>query len=159
MLGLFFEEIETGLAADLGSYAFSRDNVLAFARKFDPQPFHVDDAAAEAGPFGRLAASGWHTAAGWMKCYVATNDAARARLAAEGKLLPETGPSPGFTALRWAMPVYPGDVVSYRSVVTGKRELASRPAWGLVETRNTGTNQNGATVFSFQGKVLTKRRG
>lgn len=159
MLGLYFEEIDTGQPAELGTYAFTRDNVLAFARRFDPQPFHVDDAAAAAGPFGKLAASGWHTAAGWMKCYVATNDAARSRLAAKGRSLPEIGPSPGFTALRWTVPVFPGDAIAYRSVVTGKRELASRPAWGIVETHNTGTNQNGVVVFSFNGKVLTARRG
>lgn len=159
MLGLFFEEIEMGLSAELGACVFTREKMLDFARQFDPQPFHVDDAAAASGPFGRLAASGWHTAAGWMKCYVASNDAARARLAAAGKPLPAIGPSPGFTALRWAMPVYPGDEIAYRSVVTGKRELSSRPAWGIVETHNTGTNQNGAVVFSFEGKVLTARRG
>ncbi|MBI3673528.1 MAG: dehydratase, partial [Rhizobiales bacterium] len=128
------------------------------ARKFDPQPFHVDDEAAARGPFGRLAASGWHTAAAWMKCYVASNHAAEARLATDGKALPEGGPSPGFTNLRWTKPVYPGDTVSYRSVITGKREMATRPKWGIVLSLNEGRNQAGELVFGFEGKVLVARR-
>ena len=158
MLGLYFDEIETGLAVELGSDHFTRETVLRFARKFDPQPFHVDDAAAAIGPFGKLAASGWHTAAGWMKCYVATNDAARARLTAEGKVVPEGGPSPGFTNLKWLKPVYPGDTLTYRCKVTGKRVLASRPKWGIVSSMNEGRNQHGELVFSNEGKVLVARR-
>ncbi len=157
MLGLFPEEIDEGLAVGLGSYHFTRDSVLAFAHKFDPQPFHLSEEAGLAGPFGRLSASGWHTAAGWMKCYVASNDAARTKLQAAGKTLPEIGPSPGFTNLKWLKPVYPGDTVQYRCTVTSKRELASRPQWGLVFSLNEGFNQNGELVFSFEGKVLTAR--
>jgi acyl dehydratase len=158
VIGLYFDEIEEGMAIELGSYAFTREAVLKFARAFDPQPFHIDAAAAEAGPFGKLAASGWHTAAAWMKCFVATNDAARAKRAGESHALPETGPSPGFANLKWIKPVFPGDVVSYRSVVTAKRALASRPRWGLVESLNEGRNQNGELVFSFEGRVLVQRR-
>jgi len=158
MIGLYLDEIETGRAFDLGSYQFTRDNVLAFARKFDPQPFHVDDEAAARGPFGRLAASGWHTAAAWMKCYVATNHAGQARMRAEGKEPAPSGPSPGFTNLKWLKPVYPGDTLTYRSVVTGSRPLASRPQWGLLLSNNEGFNQHGDLVFSFDGKVLAARR-
>ena len=157
MIGLCFDEIEVGFAVDLGSYSFTRENVLAYARKFDPQPFHMDDEAAARGPFGRLAASGWHTAAGWMKCYVAANQAAEARRKEDGKPGVAVGPSPGFTNLKWLKPVYPGDTVSYRSVVTGKRGLDSRPDWGLVLSLNEGFNQNRELVFSFEGKVLTPR--
>lgn len=158
MLGLYLDEIEVGLVAELGSYSFTRDNVLKFARRFDPQPFHVDDAAAAKGPFGKLAASGWHTAAGWMKCYVAANQKAEAALKARGKVPLPVGPSPGFTNLKWLKPVYPGDTVRYRSTVTGKRHLASRPGWGMVMSLNEGFNQHGELVFSFEGKVLTAMR-
>jgi acyl dehydratase len=158
MMGLWLDEIEVGAAHELGAYAFTRENVLAFVRKFDPQPFHLDDEAAAASHFGRLSASGWHTAAAWMQCYVATNTRQRGRLAAEGKALPEGGPSPGFTNLRWLKPVYPGDMVSYRATVTGKRALASRAGWGILESHNEGVNQDGALVFSFEGKVLAARR-
>ena len=74
------------------------------------------------------------------------------------KLSPEVGPGPGFTNLKWLKPVYPGDTVRYRSTVTGKRELASRPQWGIVFSLNEGFNQKGELVFSFEGKVLTARR-
>jgi hypothetical protein len=69
MLGLFLEDIDEGLSVDLGSYHFTRESILKFARKYDPQPFHVDEEAALRGPFGKLSASGWHTASGWMKCF------------------------------------------------------------------------------------------
>jgi acyl dehydratase len=158
MLGLYFEEHDEGITAALGYYDFTRENVLAFARKFDPQPFHLDDEAAARGPFGKLSASGWHTAAGWMKCYVASNHEARARLAAVGKALPEVGPSPGFNDMRWHRPVFVGDTVIYSSRVTSTRPLASRPEWGIVFSHSKGVNQNGELVFSFDGKVLTARR-
>jgi acyl dehydratase len=154
MLGLFLHEIDEGLSVDLGSYHFTREGILKFAKRYDPQPFHLSDEAGMAGPFGALSASGWHTAAGWMKCYVATNDAARARLLAAGKASPESGPSPGFTNLKWLKPVYPDDTVSYRSIVTSKRALASRPQWGIVFSMNEGFNQRGELVLSFEGKVL-----
>jgi acyl dehydratase len=158
MIGLYLEDIAVGLSVELGSYTFTRESALRFAKAFDPQAFHLDDDAAAKGPFGRLAVSGWHTAAGWMKCYVATNEAARAKLLAEGKTAPELGPSPGFENLKWLKPVFPGDTVTYRSAVTGKRQLASRPQWGLVLSHNEGRNQAGELVFSFDGKVLTRRR-
>ena len=83
--------------------------MIAFAAQFDPQPFHLDEAAAKASLFGALSASGWHTAAGWMKCYVATNQAAEARIRAEGRVPAPLGPSPGFENLVWHRPVTPGD--------------------------------------------------
>jgi acyl dehydratase len=158
MLGLALEDIGEGRSVVLGSYQFTRDNILAFAQRYDPQPFHLSDEAGIAGPFGALSASGWHTASAWMKCYVASNEAARAELAALGNILPEVGPSPGFANLKWLKPVFPGDVVSYRCTVTSKRELNSRPQWGLVFSLNEGFNQKGELVFSFEGKVLTARR-
>ena len=158
MLGLFLEDIDESLSVDLGSYHFSRECILKFARKYDPQPFHVSEEAGLAGPFGALSASGWHTASGWMKCFVATNSTARSKLLAMGKLSPEVGPSPGLTNLKWLKPVYAGDTVSYRCIVTSKRALASRPQWGLVFSMNEGFNQMGELVFSFEGKVLTARR-
>jgi acyl dehydratase len=158
MLGLFLEDIDEGLSVDLGSYHFTRESIMKFASKFDPQPFHVDEEAALRGPFGKLSASGWHTASGWMKCFVATNDAARAKQHAAGKIPAEAGPGLGFTNLKWLKPVFPDDTVNYRCTVTGKRELASRPQWGIVFSMNEGYNQSGDLVFSFEGKVLTARR-
>jgi acyl dehydratase len=158
MMGLFYEEIEAGLSVELGSHHFTREAVLAFAKAYDPQRFHVDETAAAAGPYGGLIASGWHTAAAWMKCYMAANEAYRGRRASKGEALPEQGPSPGFVNLKWLKPVRPGDTIGYRAKVTGKRALASRPDWGLVESLNEGINQKGETVYSFEGRVLVQRR-
>jgi acyl dehydratase len=158
MMGLALEDIAVGLSVELGRMDFTRENVLEFARRFDPQPFHVSDEAAARGPFGRLAASGWHTAAGWMRSYVATNLAGEAKRRTEGRTVHVVGPSPGFTNLKWLRPVYPGDTITYRLTVTGKRELASRPGWGIVFSLNEGCNQEGELVFSFEGKVLTPKR-
>lgn len=158
MMGLAFEDTEVGMSFDLGSYHFTREKILEFARRFDPQPFHVSDDEAKRGPFGQLAASGWHTGAGWMKCYVATNQREEERRKATGLPVHPVGPSPGFVNLRWVKPVFAGDTVSYRVAVTGKRSLASRPSWGLVFTFCEGFNQRGELVFSFEGRALTQKR-
>jgi acyl dehydratase len=150
----FFEEVTIGDSQELGSFVFTPDEIVAFARSFDPQPFHMDEAAARASSFGRLVASGWHTAAVWMACMAAQRkrqaDAATGRPA-------RLGPSPGFRNLRWAKPVFAGDRITYRSQIVGKRESASRPQWGLFFHRNTGVNQHGEEVFGFDGCVFVER--
>ncbi|MCB1378329.1 MAG: MaoC family dehydratase [Alphaproteobacteria bacterium] len=153
-MGLFLDELEPGMSWDLGTYAFTAENIVAFAKKYDPQYFHLDAEAAKAGPFGKLSASGWHTASAWMKCYIAANQAAEAALRAEGRMPATTAPSPGFSNLKWLKPVCPGDVIRYRTTVTGKRELATRPGWGLLFSYNEGVNQAGELVFCFDGKVF-----
>lgn len=158
MMGLWYDEAELGQSFTLGSYEFTRDNILSFARRYDPQPFHIDDAAAEASPYGALIASGFHTAAAWMKCFVAANQAAAKLREEQGHAVPAPGPSPGFTDMKWLRPIKPGDIVAYSVAITGKRELVSRPAWGLVMSRSEGRNQRGELVFSFEGKVLVARR-
>jgi acyl dehydratase len=158
MMGLFFEECEAGMAWPLGEHLFTREAILRFANAYDPQPFHVSDAEAAKSHFGGLIASGWHTAAGWMRCYVDTNESARQARRSRGEALPEVGPSPGLTNLRWLKPVYAGDIIAFRLAVTGKRMLASRPRWGIVEMHTEGTNQKGEPAFAFDGKVLVERR-
>ena len=154
MIALFYEDIEIGAVISLGSCAFTRESVLAFARKYDPQPFHIDDAAAAASHFGRIPASGWHTAACWMKCYIATLQAALATLPDEQRSHAGQRASPGFTALRWPKPVYPGDTIAYTTSHTSKRLLASRPGWGFAQAHNEGRNQDGELVYSFESKVF-----
>lgn len=154
----YFEEFEVGSKSCFGSYRFARAEAIRFARAFDPQPFHLDDEAAAASVFGRLAVSGWHTTAGFMKCWSAYNFARRAEREAVGLPLPEIGPSPGFEALQWLKPVYPGDTVSYSGEVIDKRPLATRPRWGLVTTRIAGVNQHGIEVLSLLSKILVERR-
>lgn len=158
MIGLWLDEIEAGQVVELGTHHFTKDAIIAFAKQYDPQPFHLSEAGGREGPFGVLSASGWHTGAAWMKCYVATNQKAEAAIRAQGRVPAMVGPSPGFDNLRWLKPVAPGDTISYRTTVTGKRELKSRPGWGLVFAMNEGFNQAGELVFSFEGKVLTPKR-
>ena len=154
----FFEDLLEGQESALGAYVFTAGNIVAFAREFDPQPFHLDEEAARESPFGGLCASGWHTAAAWMKCMVGHRERGRAAALAAGLPAPELGPSPGFRNLVWRRPVYAGEVISYHSRITGCRPSRSRPRWGLVFTHNTGINGAGETVFAFDGCVFWKTR-
>ena len=155
---MYFEDIETGARIELGSFAFSAEDIIRFARDFDPQPFHLSEEGAAASHFGRLCASGWHTAAVWMKLMVTFQKShARERLAS-GLPLAKMGPSPGFDDLKWLKPVYAGDTITYSSTITGKTELKSKPDWGLASMLNEGVNQSGDVVFSFVGHVFVERR-
>ncbi|MEY5031915.1 MAG: hypothetical protein RL354_946, partial [Planctomycetota bacterium] len=113
----YLEDIKVGHKVSFGSYHVTREEVLEFAGKYDPQPFHLDEEAGRNGPFGVLSASGWHTGSDWMKCYVAANKAAEAKIRAEGRAPAPVGPSPGIANLRWLKPVAPGDTISYRTTV------------------------------------------
>ncbi|TCT07766.1 MaoC family dehydratase [Aquabacter spiritensis] len=154
-----FEEIEVGARRTLGSHTFTREEIIAFAQKYDPQPFHLDDEAASRTHFGSLVASGWHTAAMWMKCFVAdrTHDA-KAR-AGRGEPAVPLGPSPGFRNLRWLKPVYAGDTLTYATEVRAKSPSKSRPGWGLLTAYNSGVNQHGDLVIDFESTVFVPRRG
>ena len=126
---------------------------MAFARSYDPQAFHLDPEAARHTHFGALCASGWHTAAAWMKRLHITRARDIAYTERSGPV-PQLGPSPGFRNLRWLLPVYAGDTIRYACTLTDKRTTASRPGWGLATHRNTGVNQRGETVFAFTGTVF-----
>jgi acyl dehydratase len=158
MTWAYFEEFEPGQVDRFGSHLFEHDEVIRFARAYDPQAFHLEDKAGRDSIFGRLAASGWHTTAGMMKCWSAYSFARRADRAEQGLPLPEIGPSPGFEALEWLRPVYPGDTVSYSGEVLSKRVLTSRPRWGLVMSRIDGVNQDGVKVLTFVSKLMVERR-
>lgn len=153
----WFEDVRIGETIDLGSYAFTDENIIAFAQRFDPQLFHIDRAAAKKTHFGDLCASGWHTAAVWMKLRVAQLKGREAERGAN-EPLEAFGPSPGFQDLKWLRPVYSGDVIRYTTRVTEKRELRSRPQWGMVTSRNEGFNQKGELVFAFTGHVFVRKR-
>lgn len=152
----FFEDLVIGETHELGSLVFTPEEIVAFARSFDPQPFHMDEEAARRSSFGGLCASGWHTAAGWMAAMVSHRRRQEAALAPGAA--PRLGPSPGFKDLRWLKPVYAGDRITYRSTVADKRASLSRPEWGLFFHHNTGVNQRGETVLSFNGCVFIERR-
>lgn len=154
----FFDDLEVGASFDLGTYAFTAEAIVGFATEFDPQPFHLDPEAARRSHFGGLCASGWHTAAAWMKRWVEHRRAGDERARQAGQRPAMLGTSPGFRDLRWIKPVYAGDVVRYRSTVLEKRPGALRRGWGLVAQHNTGENQRGERVFEFRGSVFWEKR-
>jgi acyl dehydratase len=138
----------------IGSLLFTPEDIVRYAGKFDPQPFHMDAEAAKHTLFGGLCASGWHSAAGWMKCFVPFWTEECRRLAKEGVAPPTLGPSPGFTNLRWLKPVFAGDTITYSVTLTASRELASRPGRLINTILCTGENQNGEPVIRFESTVL-----
>ncbi|WP_029003939.1 MaoC family dehydratase [Azorhizobium doebereinerae] len=154
----FFEDTEIGSRQILGAHHFTREEIIGFAQKFDPQPFHVDDEAARRSLFGALCASGWHTAAMWMRCFVDHQMQAMAQAKAAGQTPATFGPSPGFKNLHWLKPVYAGDTITYATEVKDKQVSKSRPKWGLLTAYNTGTNQHGDLVIDFESVVFLERR-
>jgi acyl dehydratase len=154
----FFEEIVAGDSRDLGAFRFTAEDIVRFARAYDPQPFHTDPEAARRSHFGALCASGWHTAAVWMKHLVAERERARQEALSLGRRPAQHGSSPGFRDLKWLRPVYAGDTLRFRSTVTDKRASASRSGWGLVFSHNIADNQHGQRVFEFAGVGFLERR-
>jgi acyl dehydratase len=155
MSGLYWEDIELGTKRELGSYTFTEEEIIRFAKKYDPQPFHIDKDAAKHSIFGGLIASGWHTAAIWMKLSIE----GRKRDSEGGKLrVLRSGVSPGFEDMKWLKPVRPGMTLTYTSETFEKVELRSRPELGLIKTRNEARDANGELVFSFIGKGFMQRR-
>ena len=143
-----WEDFEVGKVREFGHCEVTREAVLEFASRYDPQPFHLDDSAAAASLFGKLAASGWHTAAMAM------------RMMCDGYLLESASMgSPGVERLAWPAPVFPGDVLRMRTTVLESRPLASRPAVGLVRSRSEVLNQNGQVVMTMEGVGFFGRRG
>lgn len=140
----------------IGTHHFTADAIVTFARKFDPQRFHVDEEAARTAVFGALCASGWHTAAVWMKYNVAHGARLREAAKAAGKEPPEFGPSPGIRDLRWYRPVFVGDDITYARTVERIRALSSRPGWSSVATHAEAWNQRGEPVMSFRSSVLVR---
>ena len=135
---IYFEDVEVGKFSHFGSYVVTREEVIDFATKFDPQPFHLSDEAAAKTHFGRLSASGWHTCAMMMAMLV--ENLTRTKQAGLG--------SPGQDELRWLKPVYPGDTLSLSVEVLDKRASASRPEMGSYRSRITVLNQDGVAVMT-----------
>jgi acyl dehydratase len=154
----FLEDIEVGLRRDLGSFTFTPESIKAFSAQFDPQPFHLDEEAGRQSLFGGLAASGWHITAVGMKLLVADSQRQMAEAVARGEKPAVWGPSPGFRELRWLRPVLAGDTISYANEVALVRATASKPGWGIVQARNTATNQRGEVVCTFLATAFAPQR-
>ncbi|PWR23809.1 MaoC family dehydratase [Zavarzinia compransoris] len=145
----WLEDFIPGTRTHVGTIAFTAEEIVAFARQFDPQSFHIDEDAARRSPYGGLIASGWHTMSKIMKL---VSQAALDRGGA-GFIV-----SPGFEDLRWLKPSRPGDVLDVWTEVVSATPSASRPDRGLVIQRFSAVNAAGETVCSVTGKVFFRKR-
>lgn len=143
----YWEDLTVGSTQELGTVQTTLDEIKAFATQFDPQPFHLDEAAASQSLFGGLCASGWHTCAMGMRLMV---DNFLNQAASLG--------SPGLDSLKWLKPVFPGDILTMRQTILESRALKSRPDVGLVRTQWEMLNQHGDKVLHIEANAMFRRR-
>ena len=148
MAMIYFEDLEVGSTSKFGRYDVTREEVMEFAQKYDPQPFHLDEEAAAKTHFGRLSASGWHTCAMTMAMLV--ENMKTSRQAGLG--------SPGMDNLRWVKPVYPGDTLRVETTIIEKRRSKNRPDMGLFKSDLTIFNQDDEPVMTMRSNGLIKVR-
>ena len=144
---LYWEDFREGEVREFGRTTVKHDDIVRFASEFDPQPFHVDDAAAAASMYRGLIASGWHTAAMAMRMMC---DEYLLRAASLG--------SPGLDSLKWLLPVRPGDTLSMRMMILETRPLESKPGIGLLKIRHEVLNQDRQVVMRMEGYGMFRRR-
>ena len=143
----YWEDFEVGERAELGRHTFTEEEIVDFARRYDPQPFHIDAEKAQHGPFGGLIASGWQTCAVGM------------RLMVEGYISQTVSlGSPGIDNIRWLKPVRPGDTIAYRRIVLESRASTTRKGVGLVKHRWEAVNQRGELVLTMEGWGMFGRK-
>ena len=143
----YWEDLLPGSERDLGTITPTREEIIAFASQFDPQPFHLDDAAAKASVFGSLCASGWHTCAMAMRLMVTNFLHQSSSLG-----------SPGLENLQWKKPVLPNDTLRLRHKIIASRPMRSKPDVGLVRTEWHMHNQHGDLVLFMEGWSMFRRR-
>jgi acyl dehydratase len=143
----YWEDFPVGKVTEFGGITLTQEDIMRFAKEFDPQPFHVDEDAAKQSVFGGIIASGWHT------CGLAMRMMCDAYLLESASL-----GSPGVENIRWLKPVRPGDTLRVRSVVLEARPLESKPHVGLVRNRWEVLNQHGEEVMQMEGFGMFKRR-
>ena len=143
----YWEDLQPGTMLDLGSISATVEEIKEFAEQFDPQPFHIDEAAGKRSIFGNLCASGWHTCAMAMKLTVEN-------------FLNESSSmgSPGLESLRWLKPVYPDDALRLQHTILESRPLRTRADTGLVRSMWEMFNQNGDKVLQMEGYGMFRRR-
>jgi acyl dehydratase len=143
----YWEDFRLGERAELGRHTFSEQEIVAFGRQYDPQPFHIDPEKARGSAFGGLIASGWQTCAVGMRLMV---DAYISQTVSLG--------SPGIDNIRWLKPVRPGDTISYSRVVLESRASTTRKGVGLVKHRWEAVNQRGELVLTMEGWGMFGRK-
>jgi acyl dehydratase len=146
-ISVYWEDLQPGQVLDLGSLTATREEIIAFATQFDPQPFHLDEDAAKASVFGGLCASGWHTCSLAMRLMVTNFLQTAASLG-----------SPGLENVKWMKPVFPGDTLRLQHRILESRPMRSRPDVGLVRTHWDMFNQHGEQVLHMEGWGMFRRR-
>jgi acyl dehydratase len=144
---LYWEDFKLGDTAPMGEKLVDKDEMIAFARAYDPQPFHIDEEAARQSMFGGLIASGWHTCAMVMRMMVDSYLGGSASLG-----------SPGVENVRWLKPVRPGDTIRAQREVVETRASQSKPDIGIVKSRWEVRNQHGELVMTMEGFGMFQRR-
>ncbi len=145
---MYFEDLEPGTKSSFGRYEVTRDEVVEFAEKYDPQPFHLSDEGAAKTHFKKLAASGWHTMGMVMRMQVDNMG-----------IIQQAGlGSPGIDEIRWLKPVYPGDVLRCETELLDKTPSRSKPEIGSFRSKTTVFNQNDEPVMSMIAIGLIRRR-
>ncbi|ABS67846.1 MaoC/PaaZ C-terminal domain-containing protein [Xanthobacter versatilis] len=139
---------------EIGRFTFTQEEIARFAGAFDPQPFHVDAAAAAASPFGGLVASGWHTACVWMGLFVRANGAVDGLPADHPAVLSPVGVGFGMSDLKWLAPVRAGDTLTFFTEVLEARPSGSRPGWTIFHRRNSARREDGTEVLTFELKHM-----
>lgn len=147
MASRYFEDVNIGDTTEFGSKTFTRQEIIEFAKKYDPQPFHIDEEQAKASIYGDIIASGWHTASATMRMMVDNMIDRKASLG-----------SPGIDNLKWFKPVRPGDTLRVRTEVINKKRSTSRPNMGTVFGKLEVFNQNNEVVMSFNSIGMTLAR-
>lgn len=145
---IYFDDLKVGQESTFGHYDVTREEVIEFAQKYDPQPFHLSDKEAAKTHFGRIAASGWHTCA--MTMAVIARHVVATEQAGLG--------SPGVDELRWLKPVYPGDRLTVTGKIVEKTPSRSKPQIGVIRTETLVTNQDDVPVMRFTSIVMMQRR-
>lgn len=144
---MFFEDLPVGTAFETGTRTLSREDILSFAAEWDPQPFHLDDAAAKASPYGGIIASGFHTVLVAFNLVLTAKDWSDSSIG-----------SPGMDNIRWKAPVYPGDTLRVRAKVVSQTASRSKPDRGFVDLACEIVNQNDVVVATYQGTHMLRRR-
>src|SRR5437879_10380517 len=143
----YFEDLKAGDRFKSGTYKVTEEQIVSFAREFDPQPFHLDPAVARQPMFKGLIASGWHTAAITMRLFVKTLNFAEGAIGL------------GVDELRWPNPVRPGDALQVGTEILEARSSRSKPNYGIIRLRNVTTNQRGEIVQTMTAAAMVPRRG
>lgn len=159
---IYWEDADLGVTRELGTWTFTEEEIIQFAKLYDPQPFHTDPVFAASHEFGGLVASGFHVTSIWMKLMIESRHD-------EMKDVPKTGEtndnrssaagiSPGFKKLRWLKPVRPGDTLSYSTTSWRRVPMGSRTDVGIIQSKSQAVNQHGEMVMTFIGQGLMPRR-